>query len=80
LIWDKRGTLETFFGRPLVDLQKNIVYKGMMKDARMKKVIEKIISDAAFRKSLHDEIVYAFGNFFSRNLGRIILPPGSPWP
>jgi hypothetical protein len=79
-IHEKRRTLDTFLFRPLHELHKNVVYRGMMKDERMKKIVARLVSDSAFRKSLHDEIVYAYGNTFSRHLGRIILPPGSPWP
>ncbi len=79
-IREKKTVLETLLPKPLFELQKNFVYNGMMKDVRMKKIISRLLSDPAFRRMLHEEIVYTFGNTFSRQLGRIILPPGSLWP
>jgi hypothetical protein len=79
-IADKRRTLDTFLTKPLFQLQKNVVYKGMLADGRMKKIVARILSDAAFREGLHHEIARVFGHHFARHLGRIILPPGSLWP
>jgi len=77
---EKKSLLTPMLNRPLSELRQSLKYKVMVKDELLKKVVSRILSDATFRGELHANILEFFGSVFARNLGRIILPPGSPWP